>query len=216
MAYFHEKAVRSRGGRKFADRIKVIGETLEEQRALQINYPNALTVNWPDRRKGYKSRSLPQIWLNKDRRDILEELDSAEVDGFYISLLTMKMRRLFWEQFGLTDEMKKWFTDEIRGKAIDLWKNGLIKDTENLGLQKLNLWIENLDLGRRNDLKRPDYNPQNTKYDRDKNRTDLNSPLTRLEETYKNGSPDQRTEIENQLREDGKPWLVDLWRSRYP
>ena len=150
MAYFHECAERSRGGRKNVLRIKVIGESVEEQRALKINYPDSVTINWPDRRKGFKTRSQPEVWLNADRQDILEEIGSCEVTKPYITLLTMMLRKQFWEQFGLTYEMKKYFELEIRGKAIDLCKSGLvIENPENPNLQKLHRWIENLPISAR-------------------------------------------------------------------
>jgi hypothetical protein len=219
MAYFHSMYIRSRGGPGRKDRIKVIGETIEEQKDLKRRFPDATTINWPSTREGkYKSRSLPEVWLNADRQDILAEIESCEVPEPYIPVLTMMMRELFWKRTRHWDEeMEKYFELEIRGKTIGLITSGLvIKDTENLNLQNLHRRLEKIDLGRRTDLNLLEgIDTANRKYDQDIGRTDLEIKLTDQERAYRDGTTKQQIEIEDQLIQDGQGWKIGLWRSRY-
>lgn len=219
MAYFHSPNVRKRGGSGSRDRIKVIGETVQEQKLLKINFPDAVTITWPERRGGdYKSRTLPEVWLNADRKDILEQIESCEVPEPYITVLQMMMRELWWKESRYWDEaMEKYFRDEVRGKTILLVRSGsVIKEPENPNLQKLNRRLEKIDLGRRKDLNfYLGTNLTNMKYDQDAKRTDLDTKLDDQERAYRDGNSLQRQQILDQLEADGLKWKIGLWRSRY-
>lgn len=214
MAYFHEQNARNRGGLARISKIKVIGETIEEQQKLKIQFPDAVTICWPDRRTGnYKTRTQPEVWLNANRTDILEKIGSVAVPKPYIVVLTMMLREMWWiRSQNWTEEMEKWFEKEIRGKTIDWKKSGLkIENPENLSLQKLNERLEKIDLGRRNDLKQAG-GP--TKYDQDANRTDLDQKLDPRERSYRDGNSITRQQILDRLPAHEK-WKRNLWISRY-
>lgn len=220
MAYFHENFVRDRGGTAAISRIKVIGETVHEQRQLKIKFPDAVTICWPDRHTPrYKSRKLPEVWLNADRKDILDQIGSVGVPKPYIVVLTMMLREEFWKASRhWNEEMESYFRLEIRGKTIDLIKSGsVIKEPENPNLQKLNRRLEKIDLGRRADLNfylGPDL--ANMKYDQDAKRTDLDEDISDQERAYRDGNSAQCDAIEAQLEADGLKWKIGLFKSRYP
>lgn len=219
MAYFHENYARNRGGTAKIARIKVIGENIREQRALKVKFPDVVTISWPDRRNAnYKSRALPEVWLNADRKDILEQIESCEVPKAYIVVLTMMLREEFWKASRhWNEEMEKYFRLEIRGKTIDLIRSGsVIKEPENPNLQKLNKRLEKIDLGRRTDLNfYLGVDLTKLKYDQDARRTDLKQELSDQERAYRDGSSTQRQEILDQLTADGLKWKTGLWISRY-
>lgn len=157
MAYFHEKFPKSKGGKKRRVMRRVCGETIDEILSVARRWPEATTINLPPRSAdAWKSKSLPMLHVDVERRDILEELKSAEVSQEHIRVMTMQLRedwfRTRCERY-MTKEVERFFRNEVRGKVILLLRSGSwVDQPENLGLQNWNNRVEKLDLGRRSDL----------------------------------------------------------------
>jgi hypothetical protein len=209
MAYFHRDLVQSIGGKKGRPVIKVVGESWEEMRSLHREYPDETVLIYPKRGSGnFKRRPFPELWLDADKKAILDEIESAEVGQWTIRALTMMIRHEFWLKYGDGEsEIEHWFQKEIRGKIIEMrkwneWSNG----SENQGLNNLMAKLEKIDLGRRNDL-----NPHHPEYRTNKygshSQTD-DDQVVDWGAKYRNSSPEERIRL---LEEH--PWLkriVDL------
>lgn len=223
MAYFHDKWVRNRGGLKRRPMRRLIGETVEEMQSVVRRWPEATTITWPPRsHDSFKSKSLPMILVDADRTDILEELQSAEVDENYLRVLTFMLReRIYGERLGHTDETRKFFATEVRGNLIRLLKEGSwIDEPENLGLKNLNARLEKLDLGRRSDLNFSSNQSEILKYDRDIKQSRGESfeqgvhemDLSEMDWSakYRDGTKATREDI---LR--SRPWMRRMLMERY-
>lgn len=220
MAYFHGKWTRNRGGMKRRPMLRMVGETIEEMLNVQRRWPESVVINWPPRGKDtHKSKSLPMLWIDADRRDILEALDSAEVDDNYLRLLTWFIREEFYRTRcgGMRPEVDRFFKTEIRGTLIRLLRDGSWVDhPENLGLKKLNARLEKIDLGRRSDLNFSSQQSAIQKYDPDFQSSDRADPEFRdepemdWEEQYRNGSKVTREEILS-----SRPWMHSVLVEKY-
>jgi hypothetical protein len=195
----------------------VLGETIDEILSVARRWPEATTINLPPRTKdAWISRSLPQLFVDADREDILQELNSCEVSPEHVKVMTFQLREDWFRtrcQQYLTPEVEKFFRTEIRGKLILLLRAGKwIDEPENLGLQNWNKRVENYDLGRRSDLNfssTPIPVDQVQKYDPDFKRDDEGELVERresevpdFEDMYRNGSKKVRQEIWNT-----RPWM---------
>lgn len=214
MAVFHSKWVRNRGGLRRRAMRRVVGETVEEMARITRAYPEATVINWPPRsHDSWRSRSIPALWLDADREDILTELGSCEVSEEHIIVLTMMIREeLYRTRVGHTPETEKFFELEVRGKMIQLLKSGSWVDhPESLSLQNLNSRLEKIDLGRRSDL---NFSSRQSliglKYDQDlraakkeqRKQGISQEPEMDWEELYRDGSKDVRKEIVR-----SRPWM---------
>jgi hypothetical protein len=220
MAYFHSPIPVRKRGREY---ISVLGETREEILSAGRAYPDDVLINMPPRgRDSYRSRSLPQIYVPADRMDILGALESCLVSPDYMPVLRMMLREAIYnEVHGETEESRKFFQLEIRGKVIQLLRSGSwVDEPSSLSLKKLNSRIEKCDLGRRSDLNfssNPVPLSKLQKYDQDFKVTKDGDVVDRHEheapdwnELYRYGSPDTRNEIL-----ENRPWmrtsLVELY-----
>jgi hypothetical protein len=206
---------------------RLCGETLEEISTVARRWPEATTINWPPRGSdAYRSKSLPLLFVDADRQDILDELESVPVPEEYITVLTMMTRERFFNEKcgGPTEASSKFFAIEIRGKVIQLLRAGAwIDDPSSLSLKNLNNKIENCDLGRRSDLKfssnpipldRVQKYDQDLRHAKDDGRADdsnLDEEATPdFESMYRDGSTEQREEI---LR--SRPWMRSMLAEKY-
>ena len=222
MPYFHDKWVKNRGGRARRPMIKVLGLRIEELMKLAREYPEATTINLPPRSKdAWKSRSLPMVWVDESRKDILEAIDSCQVDENYLRVISFILRRDWYSQkIGMTPEVEKWFALEIRGNLARLLRAGSwVDEPENLGLKTLNGLLEKIDLGRRSDLKFSSYASPKViqNYDQDfvedesgdlvlKHDTDIPD----FDTMYRDGSKEIREEILS-----SRPWMKSMLVEKY-
>ena len=196
MAYFHSRLTKCIGGMKRRHVIKVLGETLEELKSLNRKYPDNTVIIWPRRGiNDYRGRSKLELWVDVDRKDILQEIEAGEVGEWTLSFLSMELRFQFWKLHGHGEiEAPKWFEGNIRGKAIQVRQWEEIYESENLGLKNLFERIEKCDLGRRNDL-----NPHHPEYRKSKYitqpKTEDNSHVVDWEAKYRNSSPEERERL---------------------
>jgi hypothetical protein len=152
--------------------IKVVAETVEELQSLHRLYPDHTTISLPSRGKeAYKSKSLPQLWIDADQRDLLMIVESTEVDENYLRMVTWLLREDFFNTkcAQYRDEVSdRFFATEIRGNLIRLLRMGSWVDSpSSLGLEKLNKRLEKIDLGRRSDLNFSSQQSAIQKYDQD-------------------------------------------------
>jgi hypothetical protein len=195
---------------------RVAGETVEEMQSVKRRWPDQTAINWPPRsRDSWKSKSLPILWVDADREDILQELESVEVPEEYLAVLTMMIRcELYGRNVGQTEGTEKFFRREIRGKLIQLLRLGAwIDEPESSTLRNLNARLEKIDLGRRSDLNfssKQSLGPQ--KYDQDRTRYHGKSQKFQnggaemdFEALYRDGSRDTRLEILS-----NRPWMKTL------
>jgi hypothetical protein len=218
MAYFHAKFVKSKGGTKRRVMRLVLGETIDEILTVARRWPEATTINLPPRTSdAWKSKSLPQLHVDADREDILQELDSAEVSAEHVKVMTFQLREdWFRSRCGryMTEEIEKFFRTEIRGKLILLLRAGAwVDEPENLGLQNWNKRIENYDLGRRSDLKfssNPISLTEVQHYDQDLKREDTQEEESWLT-TYRNATDAERIGLFTDL----PPWRKNMVREMF-
>jgi hypothetical protein len=199
---------------------RLTGETVEELRSIQRRWPEAVTINWPPRgRDSWKSKSLPIMWIDADREDVLAELESAEVPDEYLNVLLMMIREeLYRTRVGMTDEVEKFFVRETRGKLIQLLRMGAwIDQPENPGLKNLNARLEKIDLGRRSDLNFSSQQAEIQKYDVDFKVDDSGDVVFRdgddtpdFYALYRDGSNLTRSEIIK-----SRPWMKDALIEQY-
>ena len=218
MAYFHSKWTRSRGGLKGRLMRRVAGETLEEMQSLHRAYPDHTTINWPPRgQKALKSRSLPMLWVDADRTDILEGVESSEVPDSYILVLTWLLRREFWLKYGAGEiDGDSFLTVNIRGALIQLLRAGdWIDQPSSLGLENLQYKLEKIDLGRRSDLNFSSRQSPIQKYDQDY-KHDQHEPAPVLDVTREDGGNPETAEVDfdKMYRDGSREVRMDLWETR--
>lgn len=193
---------------------RVAGESIEEMRSLGREYPDNVSINWPPRGHAcLKSRSLPMMWVDADRLDILEQIESTMVSDDYIRVLTWFIRQEFWEKHGVfSDEGRSFFELNVRGATIQLLRSGTwVDEPETLGLQKLNQRLEKIDLGRRSDLNFSSTQSEIMKYDQDQRIDKAESAKgVDFEAQYRDGTPEARKEILA-----SRPWMESMLVDRY-
>lgn len=229
MAYFHSRLVRSRGGLRQRLMKRVVGESIEEMTSIARLWPDQTAINLPPRGKEcHKSKSLPMLWVDSERMDILEQIGSESVSEEHILVLTWMLRREWYETrsgIGMPEDIARFFELEIRGNLIKLLRSGnWIDDPESQSLKNLNQRLEKIDLGRRSDLKfssvqsETKYNPDTSRYGH------LMSPSVRKivppveddsdigpnEIAYRDGNAEQRAALLEEM-----PFLAYL-KSKYP
>jgi hypothetical protein len=116
-----------------------------------------LSLSIPDRGKGmYKSKTPIRLLLPEHQEFLLERENVCQIPDSYVPVLNMMMREQYshLSGVGVTEESRKFFEREIRGKIIDLCRSGTIVDfPEDSRLENLNNQLAKIDLGRRSDLK---------------------------------------------------------------
>lgn len=209
MAYFHSKLPKSVGGMKRRIMTRVVGETLDQMRSVARRWPEATVItSFPRSVGNVRTRGEMKLFVDVDRRDILEELDSAEVSDNHIKLITYELRLAWFEKIGhLSEADRHWLKTQIRGTLHQLLRFGdWVDHPENLGLKNLNYRLEKFDLGRRSDLKFSSDQSGAHKYDYDAKRTDLEPEAVDADpdwrSMYRDGSSETRQRV---LAE--RPWL---------
>lgn len=206
MAYFHVKRPQLRGGKKRRAMIRVVGETIEEMRSVKRRWPDQATLNLPERTpRDIRSRSEIMLFVDADRPEILEELESTEITEKYRILLTCMLREQFFRQYvSLNEEDEKWLAARVRGALHLLLSYGeWVDQPESLSLQKLNARLEKFDLGRRSDLKFSSEQSAIQKYDRD-----------RVEPQEEPEEEEEIPDFDAMYRDGDKETRQQLWKDR--
>jgi hypothetical protein len=189
--------------------LRMVGETLDQMRSVARRWPEATVItSFPRSVSNVRSRAEMKLYVDVDRRDILEELESAEVSENHLKLITYELRIAWYERIGHLSEVDRhWLQAQVRGTLHQLLRFGdWIDEPENLGLKKLNSRLEKFDLGRRSDLKFSSQQSWTGKYDYDRKRTDLQPEAEEAAPDWKVMYRDGTSDVRATILEE-RPWL---------